>query len=218
MAIMTVQDCVNSALQLLNQYSIAGQITPLSYNDQSDDIARMVNLINDAQMEIATTNKTIDTSYDYIMPPYDPTAPIVDVEITMPSDYFKFKALRFTPTEGRDRQSRYVGRNFKWISEDTLVLPSKPDGTYTIEYCRYPVRLDPYMTTEARATTNLDNTQDTHEIIPYFVAAMIAIDENPKLYYALYNIWETRLARIGIKQAYAVSAPTEDVYGFGGCY
>ena len=59
---MTIRQCMDAVLQLLNQYSIAGSLVPLSYNDQKDTENRMINLINDAQMSLATTVRPIHAS------------------------------------------------------------------------------------------------------------------------------------------------------------
>jgi hypothetical protein len=42
-------------LELINQYSIAGAVTPESYNNQADYLARIPKMLNDAQIYVATT-------------------------------------------------------------------------------------------------------------------------------------------------------------------
>ena len=200
---------MDATTQLLNHYTIAGSLVPLTYNDQADDRNRMVNLINDAQMEIATTNRPIECIMTYVVPEEPLNTPITDIVVDFPEDFCEFQSIRFTPVKGHNRQSKYA-RYYKRVGEHYIILPSKPAGTYEIEYSRFPVRY----TKDTPLTTELDNTPDTHEAIPYFVAAMIAIDDNPKLYYALYNVWETRLARMGLKQAHAESTQVDDLYGF----
>ena len=209
MATMTIRGCMDFALQLLNQYSIAGALVPLSYNDQADAENRMINLINDAQMEIATTVRPIDELQDYIVPEVPINTPLEDIVCEVPEDYYRHEAMYFTPLKGRVRVM-IDAAHYKWIGEHTLLLPNKPAGTYTMQYCRYPHRYE----ADVDKDTPLDNTPDTHEIIPYYVAAMIALDENPKAYYALYNVWETRLSRLGMKAPHAVSTLVQDVYGF----
>lgn len=208
---MTIRQCMDAALQLLNQYSIAGSIVPLSYNDQADTENRMLNLINDAQMQIATTVKPIDASVVIEVPEPESNVPLGEISTKMPDGFNHSTAIYFKPLN--DFVTRTVdARKYKWVGDDTLILPDRPAGTYTVVYNRYPERYD--STTDVD-TTELDNTPDTHEIIPYFVAAMIAVDENPKTYYAMYNVWETRLARLGQKPAHATPNEMIDVYGFG---
>ena len=213
MAKMTVRQCMDFALQLLNQYSIAGTVVPLSYNDQSDTESRMINLINDAQMQIATTVRPISEYETVVVPKIPPTEPLRDITVTLPENLYMIKKVFFTPEFGRNRRTLDASY-YKIQEERDILLPNRPAGTYTIEYDVYPVRLDPYMRGPELDTTYLDNTPDTHEIIPYYVAAVIAIDENPKTYYALYNIWETRLSRLGYKPPHAENTGVQDAYGF----
>ena len=210
---MTVRECMDAAFQLLNQYSIVGTTVPLSYNDQADTENRMINLINDAQMQIATTVRPIEKFMTVEVPRVPPITPLKDIEVELPEDAIQMKRLLFTPERGW-KQIVCDASYYKVVDETKILLRNKPAGTYQIEYEVYPVRLDPYMHGDILDYTYLDNKPDTHEIIPYFVAAMIAIDENPKLYYALYNVWETRLSRLGYKNPHAENTHVVDVYGF----
>lgn len=222
MSKMTIKECMDAAFQLLNHYSIAGNIVPLSYNDQADDKNRMLNLINDAQMAIAMSVRPISAFHTVEMPLLPAGTPLAEIEVEMPEDFDQAISVYFSPA--LDENGKVIGgtpaccgpftrdaSQYKWIGDDVLLLPNKPAGTYRIEYSRYPIRYTP----ETPETTYLDNTPDTHPPIPYYVAAMIAVEENPKLYYALYNIWETRLARLQEKKKpHAVVHQICDVYHF----
>jgi len=221
MAIMTVADCIDKTLQLLNQYSIAGSIVPLSYNDQSDTISRMINLINDAQMQMATTVKPIHETLTIEVPEAPNSEPYKDLSFNIKDlipegeELYYAAELLFTPSFGHDRRMINASK-YKWVGDDVLLLPNRPAGTYTLLYWRFPTRFDPLMTPAVRAETPLDNTPDTHEMIPFFVGAMIALDENPKTYFSLFNEWETRLSRLGNKPPHAEQTQVQDVYNFGG--
>lgn len=223
MSNMTIKECKDAAYQLLNHYSIAGVNVPLSYNDQADDDKRMLNLINDAQMAIAMSVRPISAFMDdIVVPVLPPSEPLAEIQVEMPENFDQVLNIYFIPAY--DENGRPLGGNsecygpftrnakhYKWLGDNILLLPNRPAGTYKIEYSRYPVRY----TEETPETTELDNTPDTHPPIPYYVAAMIAVEENPKLYYALYNVWETRLARLmEKKKPYAVPHQICDVYGF----
>lgn len=222
MSKMTIQECFDAAFQLLNHYSIAGSLVPLSYNDQADDRNRMLNLINDAQMAIAMSVKPIDATYTVEMPVLGPKVPTDYVEVHMPDDFAQVITIFFTADGSErgmntgemcpcDRTYTRPATQFRWLSDDVLLLPNRPAGTYRIVYGRYPERY----TSETPLTTELDNTPDTHNPIPYYVAALIASEDNPKLYYVLYNIWETMLARLAAnKTPYAQVEGVCDVYGF----
>lgn len=106
---------------------------------------------------------------------------------------------------------------FKWFENDVILVLNRPAGVYRVEYSRAPYRIDPIKVIEGSDTllnAELDNTPDTHPAIPYYVAAMIALDQNPKTYYALYNVWETRLSRMGYRPPHATAQPVMDMYGF----
>lgn len=226
MSKMTIKECKDAAFQLLNQYSIVGTTVPLSYNDHNDDDIRMLNLINDAQMAIAMSVRPISAYKTVEMPILPRGTALAEIEVRMPDDFDQVLNIYFTPA--LDENGRVTGgtseccgpftrnaRQYRWIGDDILLLPNKPAGTYRIEYSRYPQRYTP----ETPVTTELDNTPDTHPPIPYYVAAMIAVEQNPKLYYALYNIWETMLARLAEKKKpYAVVHQICDVYGFNRFY
>ena len=47
------------ALELINQYSVAGDPVLLSYNNQADYLARIPKLLDDAQNLVATTVRRI---------------------------------------------------------------------------------------------------------------------------------------------------------------
>jgi len=222
---MTVEQCINASLRLLNQYSITGTPVPLTYNDSADDVARMIDLINDAQMTIATVARPLHEDTYIEIPHTDSRIQeyiVTDIGAIAEEDGFEFyqpESILFTPSEGQDRRT-IEAPEYKWIDRDVLALPNKPAGTYKVEYERFPIRYNTEllsMTAQERATlyaTELDNKPDTHEIIPYFVAAMIAQDQNKASYQSLYNIWETRLARLNMKNARATVTQIKDVYGF----
>lgn len=207
MAKMTIRECMDAAYQLVNQYSIAGSLVPLSYNAQADDELRMINLINDAQMQIATV-KPIGESLTFEVPPVEAHKPVTELECPMPEYFIEATLITFIPARGGVRVSKNASY-YHWTNDDVLLVPDRPAGTYRVEFNRYPARYAP----DVDKNTPLDNTPDTHFAIPYYVAAMLSVDENPKTYYACYNVWETRLSRLGYKQPHAENGFVDDVYG-----
>lgn len=208
---MTIKECMDAAYQLMNQYSIAGTVVPLSYNDQADTQLRMINLINEAQMEIATTVKPIEEFFTFEAPELPNDAPMATIEQEMPEGFNHAIAIYFEPKH--DRRLGFMpidAGKYKWLGDETLVVPNRPAGTYKVLYNRFPEMYPADVDLE----TELDNKPDTHVIIPYFVAAMCIMDDNQKAYYGLYNVWETRLARLGYKPPHAVSTQVTDIYGF----
>lgn len=205
---MTIRECMDTAYQLINQYSIAGTVVPLSYNDQADNENRMINLINDAQMEIATTNKRIIETMEIDQPEIGPQTRRAWVPYDLPGDMFDFESIKyFTPYANRVLN---VG-DYRLSHDGKIInLPNWLAGKFVIEYARYPEIYPP----DVDKNTELDNSPETHFAIPYFVGAMISLDENPKTYYELYNLWETRLSRLGVKKPHTENHAVIDVYGF----
>ena len=183
---------------------------PLTYNDQEDDIKRMVMpLINDAMMEIATNVRPIYTYVEFTVPKKNLNEPFKDLQFQMPEDFDRAVAVYFTPAFGRN-QTTDEADYYKWYGDDTFTVPDRYAGTYRVEYMRWPAQYD-----EATdVNTELDNTPDTHSVIPYYVAAMIANWDDQKAYYNLFNQWETRLSRLGYKPPHATFERVRDVYGF----
>lgn len=214
MAKMTIAQCKAEAFQLINHYSIAGSVVPMSYNDQADDDMRMLNLINDAQMAIATTVKPIDASYEFTVPRLQRGEKPAELEFPMPEDFIFATGVLFKePDDLRWKKmfGKTMGADFyHWLNDNTLLVPNYIPGSYRVEYARYPERYD----STTSVDTELDNTPDTHTAIPYYVAAMLYLDTNSYAYASLYNVWETKLTRLGYKPANAVTEGIVDMYGF----
>lgn len=201
---MTIKQCIDAVYQLLNEYSIAGAPVALSYNGQADMENRMINLINAAQSEIASTVKPIDASFEYTID--DTNKRTGWKRIAMPEDFDRFVGIKFMGEHGRFIQQA----NYRLTEGGTLFLPSDHKGQFLIEYYRFPVRYEP----DVDKATPLDNRPDTHEAIPYYVASTLCLDDNSYAYAALHNLWEVKLARLNNKPAHAEAGFVDDVYGF----
>lgn len=212
---MTYGRVKNEALKLLNGYSIAGAGIPSSYNNQADYLARIPGLVDDAQMYIATTAKKIST-----------TIPLEEVRKTpyggmylcsMPENCWQLSGAGLAMFADSDDLSgrsyaRYHG--LKRVERNKFILPKSvaddPHNILLVEYFRYPVLLG-----ESPADNSpLDNVPETHSMIPYYVAAHLAIHDDFSVYTSLYNEFETRLARLGEALETEVWT-TEDVYDAG---
>lgn len=314
--LMTVKQCRDIAMQHINQYSIAGQTVPLSYNNQADYQNKIINLINDAQMEIAKTTKRIPAQFKIVQSAIPSLVKITETKSKIDKDettnysgkgfaksyYFEisgtgtvyveskaedkdewtviktittepaaeggFNVYRghIEPTE-RVRlrfsgESPYLFRNvgiyacgfpddslippcvdmfsydlpddlyqidgrgipratlgtgelkyrkdYMWVGEKTLLLRSDLVGEFVVDYFRFPIRLDNNIDDE---NTYLDNTPDTHEAIPYYVASMLCRHDNAYIADTLYNLFEVKLSRFA-EGARSEATMIEDVYGF----
>lgn len=309
---MTVKQCREIAMQHINQYSIAGQLVVPSYNNQADYEIKVLNLINDAQMELAKTNKKIHATYHIVQTAipslisdmgtkshvsedictgkskepaqtyyFEVSGPAVvylekydnkkwveikKIEITeveegqftvcrgqfestpsvrfrfsgeypylfrntglygcsfetdedipacttwiayeLPEDFYQLNG-KGVPYFGNHEELKYL-HDYRWVGDKTLYLRRDLRGEFHVDYFRYPIRLEKGIDEE---NTFLDNTPDTHEAIPYYVASMLCQYDNPSLAATLFNIFEIRLSRLA-EGPQSEIIPIEDVYGF----
>lgn len=174
-------------LELINQYSIAGSEIPDSYNNQADYIKRIPKLLDDAQMYVATTSGRIRaTERLENMRCAEEGGWLV---YTMPWDFWQMCSSGFVRYDG-PRLHRY--HRYHQLSKNKFAVTKPLDGDIMVEYYRYPRMLGP----DPDEDTPLDNTVEAQMVLPYYVAAHIVMHDNAFAYQALYNEFETRLARL----------------------
>lgn len=195
---MTYGWAKNYALQLMNQYSMAGEPIPESYNNQDDYLRRIPGLINDAQLLLAATEGAMRT-----------TVPLEELEqerrgrwrvYTLPEDCIQMCAgLLRLDRPGRERRYRMAGRRLEvWADEDQLAL----------EYLRRPNLLGE----EPAEDAELDNTVEAQMVVPYYVAAHLLMYDNAFAYAALLNEFEQR--RVLLREMTRTEwGLVEDAYG-----
>ena len=207
---MTYKYVENQVLKLLNQYTIAGTGVADTYNNQKDYLLRIPSLVNDAMMEIATTVRKIQV-----------VTPLCDLEcircddqecwFVMPDDFFMLKSGDTVRTHaGRTVHVQVVSQ----LGQNILIVPKGPAqdrcDMIIVVYFRYPELLD-----EDRANvdpdTELDNTPDTHLAIPYYVAGVLAMHDDPFLCSTLMNGYEDKLAKM-MPPVTADVHPVQDAY------
>jgi hypothetical protein len=203
---MNIKECKDAALKLINIYSIAGLPVALTYNNQKDYILRVPELINDAQMEIAKTTKKIPAEYKITQTAEDNG--VVWKTYTLPINFYTRSG---TGVVWHNGEKLTVGTDYKWKNDKTLFLRSNLGGEFDVEYFRFPTKV----TATTPEVTELDNTLDTHQAVPYFVASMLVQMDNSYLASTLYNLFETRLVRL--KDPMLVEATEiQDVYNLYG--
>ena len=140
-------------------------------------------LVNSAQMEIATAAKKIPAVINCgaLTRSEGETREIYN----LPDDFYKIMdGGLFNPDGIRIKNYRIVGNK--------IFFPKGIDENLDLEYWRFPVRLDSDVSDE----TELDNTADTHLCIPFYVAAHLLLYDDAYRYTALLNEWEKRIARL----------------------
>lgn len=130
------------------------------------------------------------------------------VEYTMPTDFFQLVGRGIPLYKGKDF---LLSHDYEWRGRNVLLLRRDLEGEFIIDYYRYPTKV----TSTTADTVELDNVAETHEAIPYFVASGIVRQDDPSISATLYNIFETRLVRMG-EPPMSDFSPIEDIYGFAG--
>lgn len=199
-----VQDQV---LKLLNQYSIGGTNVPITYNNQADFINRIPSLVNDAIMEIATTAKKIPASVELTELYCDEVGEYK--RYRLPQNFYQFQTGSVIRTaDGR----RLHTNHYRLEGRDYVLIPKDESGDYTITYYRYPALVPE---SASMITTpdeiRLDNTDETHMAIPFYVASFLLADSDAFRCSLFYNKYEDKLAKMSAGIS-AEAAPVEDIY------
>lgn len=207
---MTYVQVKDQVLKLLNQYTVAGSPVAESYNNQADYIARIPGLINDALMEISTTVRKIEKELSLIA-----SASSEDLgeeyRFDLPDDFLQFKSgdnfIVFRGNLFHHQAHRYLGQK-------CIILPKKlvEECDPVLVYYRYPILL-PEDESQIRPTAALDNTLEVHRAIPYYVAGMLALHDDPFLASSLMNAYEDKLAKMQ-PEITAEAGPVLDAYNF----
>lgn len=174
-------------LQLINQYSVAGQRIADTYNNQADYLNRIPALLDDAQMQAATT-----------------TAPIRELDnlnnlrcddnggwlvYTLPENCWQMSSGGLIQYDGEEfrRFHRYhpVGKN-------KIAVTKGLTGEVQVEYLRYPRLLG----ANPKDEDELDNTLAVQMALPYYAAAQLVMQDDAFAFSALSNEFESRLARL----------------------
>lgn len=175
------------ALELIHQYSIAGDEIAPSYNNQDDYLHRIPKLIDDAQMYIATTTGKIREVVH--LEELARTERGAWVLYTLPSNFYQLYGGGLIRFDG-PRLQRY--HRYRLFGKKQIAIPGEVDGLLTLEYYRYPTAVGATPTDQ----TQLDNTEEAQMAVPYYVAAHLVMQDNAFAYSALYNEFEAKLARL----------------------
>lgn len=200
---MNYAEIRDESLKLINQYSIAGSRISESYNNQLDYLKRIPQLINDGQMLIATTAKPI-TGLRELKPCAG--KPRGDYLLfSLPYDLFRLSGRGLAVFKGGEYTRSH---DYRLFGEKSILIPKSLFGSVTLEYFRYPAEFDENPEEDAEA----DNSPDTHRILPYYIAAHLAMHDDTYVYSALLNEFEARLERLK-RAPSAERFITEDAYG-----
>ena len=191
-------------LQLINQYSVAGNKIADTYNNQADYIARIPALLNDAAMQAATT-----------------TAPIRELDnlnnlrcddnggwlvYTLPENCWQMCSTGLIQYDG-ETFNRFHG--YHPVGKNKIAVPKGLTGELQVEYLRYPRLLG----VDPKDEDELDNTQAVQLALPFYAAAQLVMQDDAFAFSALSNEFESRLARLA-ERPHTDCNTVENVYGF----
>ena len=198
---MTYGELKNRVLELIFSYSVAGTTIPATYNNQADYIAMIPGLVNNGQMDIATSVKRIPA-----------IVLLNDLEQEQVGDRILYKLpddcwLPFTGgllLERSRRYERFFG--YRFVAGE-IELPCHHPPDLTLEYWRYPERVS----IETEDSAELDNTPDVHECLVFYAAAHLLAYDDAYRYTVFLNMYEERIIRLR-EPVWIEPGPIEDVY------
>lgn len=191
-------------LELIDQYSIAGAVTPETYNNQADYLARIPKLLNDAQVYVATTVGKIRVVEDLDNLSCDDNGKWL--VYTMPGDFWQLCSgglIRYDEDNELERCNLYHA-----IGANQIAVSKTVSGNMSVEYYRLPRPLSE----KPEDDELLDNTIPAQMTLPYYVAAHLVMYDNAFAYQALMNEFESRLARLA-ESPTIIYGTVADTYG-----
>lgn len=192
-------------LELINQYSMAGEKVANSYNDQADYLRRIPKLIDDAQHVIATTTGRIREMANLEeLPRIERGAWYI---YSLPANCWQICGTGLVRFDGPDLQR---SRRYRIIGGNQIAVPKDMDGVMSVEYFRYPAKVGD----NPKDSAPLDNTEEAQRAVPYYAAAHLVMLDNAFAYASLYNEFEAKLSRLA-ETPQAEMTVVEDVYSAG---
>lgn len=194
-------------LQLIDQYSVAGDTVALTYNNQADYVKKIPGLINDCLELLFTYYRRIRASA--ALPTLSKVKFGENIAYVLPDDCWQMSSagmVTFDKDGGIVRWHKY-----HVLEEKMFVLDGPEPFPLIVEYYRYPRLLGD----NPKDSDKLDGLVEMQTIIPFFVAAHLVMLDNSYAYASLYNEFESRAQRL-MELPHAELEVVEDCYGFGG--
>lgn len=190
---MTYGEIRDASLQLIRQYTIAGQPYAATYNNQQDYLNAIPFLVNDCLVYIATS------AYRY---PAQVTLDPADAEeygnwlrFTFPEDLLELRSGGlFVPGADKRRGEPSVLTEYKVQQPDHILIPRRVNKPVVMDYYRRPQLLP--VGTIPPDDLRIDAPLQVQMAIPYYVASHLVMDDSSFHYASLYNEFENKVARL----------------------
>jgi len=200
----------DASLQLIGQYTIAGDLYAPSYNNQQDYLNKIPFLVNDALVLIASG------AYRY------PSQVTLDPE--QGEDYGNYYRFVFpddmlemipggllVPDADKRRGESSIWTRYRVEPPDHILLPKSLDKPVILPYYRRP-QLLPISGGLPADDTIIDAPVSVQMAIPYYVAAYLCLEDDAFKYASLKNEFENKIARL-TPAPYTEIQDVYDVYG-----
>lgn len=205
---MTYGELRDSALKLINQYSIAGVEIPPSYNNQADYISRIPSLVNAALTYISTSTRFIPAQC--VFDAEDGESFGVYTKHTLPENFWQMRgsALLDIDTFSHAKWTRY-----RMMPPDHILIDGRAPRHLMMEYFRKPelVKLP-----NPSDDQMIDGDPEVQQAVVYYVASHLVLYDDHFEYASLKNEFENMMDRMAARPNDVEIHTVEDVYGFGG--
>jgi len=175
-------------LQLINQYSINGSLVGVAQNQ--DYLLRTRNLVDTCQKELANIRKIPDTIHTLLDQ--------VSTHGTSYNEKYKIYTEIALPTDFKELKDIWIENEFYSSVTDykfegkLLLIKSNLVGDLAINYYKYPTTID----VNTVETVELEIDIDAQELIPYYVAGIVYLEDNPTIATMLLNMYESKKSGI----------------------
>ena len=189
-----------AVLELIDQYSAAGETVSPAYNNQSDTLKRIPGLINQALLDIRT-----GPAPERSVCRLEDGEPFSEglVRHALPGDFWRLCSggVRKLSADGWKPANDY-----SLLGERALLTP---EGVYLAEYYHYPEQLPENPSDDYEC----GETAEVIRLACLYAAACLMRTEDEFAYTTLYAEYETRLSRLTPALTAEIRA-VQDAYGF----
>ncbi|OCZ54312.1 hypothetical protein [Dehalobacter sp. TeCB1] len=187
----------DKTIKLLNSYSNAGNITPLTEGNVLDYTLRMPALFDASQIEIATTAKYIDAIHTVSQIASDDTS---YTEYTMPANFFRLVKV----------EKDFEKIPFLWRGKNKYAVKSDLDGDIDFFYYAYPATIPD----SVADNYNFEIDEEAAQAMPYYVASQLLIDDpiNKTVSSKLYSMYQGKLMNLTSPKTQGAKAVKNTMY------
>lgn len=199
---MTYGGIKRAVLELINQYSVAGAVVPLSYNNQADYTGKIPRLINAALLEIRDTVPAVT-----LCRLSDGETADGVTRFRLPDDFQTLRSGGVWKNGERTNHYRIMGRQF-------LCVSARDADGYSVEYYQRPRQLPGDPADEY----DLIEDPDVMQCAVTYAAAHLVMMEDEFVYATLNSEYETKLMRLKPPLTAEVEPIQDCCFGGGGIY